>query len=98
GLAILTVVKAGFLGSARFGSGIIVSRLRDGGWSAPSAIATVGGGFGGQIGLELTDFVFILNDYAAVRTFARAGSITLGGNVSLAAEMLRLLALPAPAV
>lgn len=53
--------------------------------SAPSGIGTVGGGFGGQIGFELTDFVFILNDAAAVKTFAQMGSITLGGNVSLAA-------------
>ncbi|KAF4554336.1 Las17-binding protein actin regulator-like protein 1 [Elsinoe fawcettii] len=85
GLAILTVFKAGFLGSARFGSGIVVARLSDGSWSAPTAIGTVGGGFGGQIGFELTDFVFILNDAASVRTFAQAGSITLGGNVSIAA-------------
>lgn len=53
--------------------------------SAPTAVGTVGGGFGGQIGFELTDFVFILNDAMAVKTFAQAGSITLGGNVSLAA-------------
>jgi SH3 domain-containing YSC84-like protein 1 len=33
----------------------------------------------------LTDFVFILNDAAAVRTFSQAGSLTLGGNVSIAA-------------
>jgi SH3 domain-containing YSC84-like protein 1 len=45
----------------------------------------VGGGFGGQIGFELTDFVFILNDAMAVKTFAQVGSITLGGNVSIAA-------------
>jgi SH3 domain-containing YSC84-like protein 1 len=45
----------------------------------------VGGGFGGQIGFELTDFVFILNDASAVRTFSQAGSVTLGGNVSIAA-------------
>jgi hypothetical protein len=45
----------------------------------------VGGGFGGQIGFELTDFVFILNDASAVRTFAQVGSLTLGGNVSIAA-------------
>lgn len=81
----MTVLKAGFLGSGRFGSGIVVSRLADGSWSAPSAIATLGGGVGGQIGFELTDFVFILNDYAAVRTFSHAGALTLGGNVSLAA-------------
>ncbi|KAI1631216.1 hypothetical protein F4809DRAFT_633337 [Biscogniauxia mediterranea] len=85
GLAILTVIKAGFLGSARFGSGLVVARLPDGSWSAPSAIMTAGGGFGGQIGFELTDFVFILNDSHAVKTFSQQGSITLGGNVSIAA-------------
>jgi lipid-binding SYLF domain-containing protein len=85
GLAIITVIKAGFLGTARYGNGIVVARLLDGTWSAPSAIATAGAGFGGQIGFELTDFVFILNDAAAVRTFSQAGSLTLGGNVSIAA-------------
>jgi hypothetical protein len=63
----------------------VIARLPDGTWSAPSALATVGGGFGGQIGFELTDFVFILNDASAVRTFAQAAQITLGGNVSIAA-------------
>ena len=63
----------------------MVACLADGSWSAPSAIGTVGGGFGGQIGFEITDFVFILNDANAVRTFAQAGSLTLGGNVSIAA-------------
>ncbi|KAK4154774.1 hypothetical protein C8A00DRAFT_32446 [Chaetomidium leptoderma] len=85
GLAILTVIKAGFLGSARFGSGLVIARLPDGSWSAPSAIATGGAGFGGQIGFELTDFVFILNDASAVKTFSQSGSLTLGGNVSIAA-------------
>ncbi|KAK2745142.1 hypothetical protein FQN57_004049 [Myotisia sp. PD_48] len=85
GLAIITVLKAGFLGSGRFGSGVVVARLGDGRWSAPSAIVTAGAGFGGQVGFELTDFVFILNDAAAVRSFSQAGSITLGGNVSIAA-------------
>lgn len=78
-------MKAGFLGSGRFGSGIVIARLADGTWSAPSAIATAGAGVGGQIGFELTDFVFILNDAAAVRTFSQVGSLTLGGNVSVAA-------------
>ncbi|KAM3419017.1 hypothetical protein BST61_g4972 [Cercospora zeina] len=85
GLAIITIFKAGFLGSGRFGSGVVVARLADGTWSAPSAIGTVGGGFGGQIGFELTDFVFILNDANAVKTFSQVGSLTLGGNVSIAA-------------
>ena len=81
----MTIIKAGFLGSGRFGSGIIVARLPDGTWSAPSAVGQAGAGFGGQIGFELTDFVFILNDYASVRTFAQAGTLTVGGNISIAA-------------
>jgi lipid-binding SYLF domain-containing protein len=85
GLAIITVFKAGFLGSRRYGNGIAVARLSNGSWSAPSAISLGGVGFGGQIGFELTDFVFVLNDAAAVRAFSLQGSLTLGGNVSLAA-------------
>ena len=85
GLVVITQIKAGFVGSARFGSGIIVARLSDGSWSAPSAVGTAGGGVGYQIGFELTDFVFILNDAAAVRTFSQQASLTLGGNISIAA-------------
>lgn len=48
-------------------------------------VAGCSAGFGGQIGAELTDFVFILNDASAVKTFAQVGSLTLGGNVSIAA-------------
>ncbi|PYI11247.1 DUF500-domain-containing protein [Aspergillus sclerotiicarbonarius CBS 121057] len=84
GLVILTVAKVAFLGSVRIGSGVLVARLKDGSWSAPSAIMSLGGGFGGQFGVELTDFVFILQNDLAVRTFAQLGSLTLGINVSLA--------------
>ncbi|KAL4746802.1 hypothetical protein BDW72DRAFT_28324 [Aspergillus terricola var. indicus] len=92
-LAILTVTKAGFLGSLRFGSGILIARLPDSndpnrqdgsGWSAPSAISTFGLGFGGQVGFELTDFVFILNDTDSVTTFSKLGSLTVSGNFSIA--------------
>ncbi|KAL7663004.1 SH3 domain-containing protein [[Candida] zeylanoides] len=88
GLAVITVLKAGFLFSGRAGSGVIVARLPDGSWSPPTAIMTAGAGVGGQIGAELTDFVFILNSKAAVDSFAQAGSITLGTNVSVAAGPL----------
>ncbi|KAL6232381.1 hypothetical protein BDW75DRAFT_243021 [Aspergillus navahoensis] len=93
-LAILTVTKAGILGSLRFGSGILIARLPnnndpahpDGGsaWSPPSAISTFGVGFGGQAGFELTDFVFILNDTDSVFTFSKLGSLTVSGNFSIA--------------
>ncbi|KAI5778375.1 hypothetical protein EDC01DRAFT_341993 [Geopyxis carbonaria] len=85
GLAILTIAKFGFLLTARGGSGIVIARRPDGSWSAPSAIGTAGAGFGSQLGAEVTDFVMILNDANAVKTFAQVGSLTLGGNVSVAA-------------
>lgn len=72
------------LGGIRFGSGLMVSRLPDGSWSAPSAVALAGLGFGGQWGIELTDFVFVLNTEAAVQTFLKSGNITMGGNISIA--------------
>ncbi|KAG0348999.1 hypothetical protein BG004_002857 [Podila humilis] len=85
GLAIFTVIKAGFLFSGRAGSGLVVARLDDGSWSAPSAIGTGGMGFGGQIGAELTDFVIVLNNRAAVKAFSTGGNVTLGGNLSVSA-------------
>ena len=37
------------------------------------------------LGGELTDFVMILNDANAVKAFSQLGSVTLGGNLSIAA-------------
>lgn len=58
--------------------------MADGSWTAPSAIGMAGVGAGGQFGAELTDFVFVLNTDAAVKTFMQSGSLTLGGNISMA--------------
>lgn len=49
GLAIFSVVKAGFVWSGKAGSGVVTARLNDGSWSAPSCIATGGVGFGLQV-------------------------------------------------
>ncbi|EJF63900.1 hypothetical protein DICSQDRAFT_82430 [Dichomitus squalens LYAD-421 SS1] len=84
GFAIFTIFKAGFLFSARAGSGIVIAKLDDGSWSAPSAIGTAGVGVGGQAGAEMTDFLIVLNSRSAVTSFMSAGSLTLGGNLSLA--------------
>ncbi|KAF5377181.1 hypothetical protein D9615_006335 [Tricholomella constricta] len=84
GFAIFTIFKAGFLFSARAGSGIVIARLDDGTWSSPSAIGTAGLGVGGQVGAEMTDFLIVLNTRSAIQTFMAAGSLTLGGNLSLA--------------
>src|SRR6185295_16962156 len=65
GVAILTVTKAGFIGSGRGGTG--------------------GLGAGFQAGVEITEFVMILNTPAAVEAFSKQANVTLGGNLSVAA-------------
>lgn len=85
GIAIITVIRAGFLFTMRAGSGLIVSRLQNGEWSAPSAIALGGMGGGFDIGGEITNFVIILNTRSAVSAFSKGGNVTLGGNISVAA-------------
>jgi lipid-binding SYLF domain-containing protein len=87
GVAILTVTKAGFIGSARGGTGVVLARTEKG-WSAPSAVGTGGLGIGFQAGVEVTEFVIVLNTPAAVDAFAKQGNITLGGNLSVAAGPL----------
>ena len=84
GVAILTVTKGGFIGSARGGSGVVVARLAKG-WSGPSEIGTGGVGFGFQAGVDITEFVMILNTPAAVEAFSKQGNVTLGGNMSVSA-------------
>src|SRR5262245_46004442 len=84
GLAILTVLKAGFLFSGQGGTGIVIARIGKG-WSAPSAIGTGGAGFGFQVGAEVTEFVLVLNTPDAVDAFAKGGNVSFGGALSAAA-------------
>uniref|UniRef100_A0A9L0TI77 SH3 domain-containing YSC84-like protein 1 n=1 Tax=Equus caballus TaxID=9796 RepID=A0A9L0TI77_HORSE len=84
GLAVLSVIKAGFLVTARGGSGVVLARLPDGKWSAPSAIGIAGLGGGFEIGIEVSDLVIILNYDRAVEAFAKGGNLTLGGNFTVA--------------
>jgi len=84
GLAIMSVVKAGFIFSAKGGQGVVVARTPHG-WSGPSFIATGGGGWGLQAGAQITDFVIVLNTDAAVQAFSRGGNVTVGVDLSAAA-------------
>lgn len=84
GLAIISVVKAGFIFSGKAGDGIVVARTGQG-WSGPSFIRTGGAGWGPQIGAQVTDFVIVLNNERAVRAFSKGGNVTLGADASVAA-------------
>ena len=84
GLAIISVVKAGFFFSGKAGEGVVVARTGHG-WSGPSFVGTGGAGFGPQIGAQVTDFVIVLNNESAVRAFSKGGNVTLGADASVAA-------------
>ncbi|CAM8911095.1 unnamed protein product [Rhodiola kirilowii] len=85
GLAILTVAKAGALVTYKLGTGLVVVRKSDVSWSAPSAICCVGLGWGAQIGVELTDFIIVLRDIEAVKTFCSRMHFSFGAGCSAAA-------------
>lgn len=113
-MAIITVAKVGALLSYKLGTGLVISRRSDGSWSAPSAILSVGLGWGAQvnficsiqhvpvsytcrrnhirifvlfcqIGGELMDFIIVLHDVKAVKTFCSRMHFSLGAGCSAAA-------------
>src|SRR5262249_18344867 len=93
GLAILRVLKAGFLFSGQGGLGLVVARTMTGklrveqgrrviqgraaAWSGPSAIGTGGAGFGFQVGAEVTGYRMVPNNGAAGEACLRGGDVTL---------------------
>lgn len=84
GLAILTVLKAGFMFSGQGGWGVVVARTPHG-WSGPSAIGTGGAGFGFQVGVQVTEFILVLNTPEAVAAFEHGGNVSIGGTLSATA-------------
>lgn len=83
GVAILTITKAGFVVSGRGGTGVIVARTENG-WSGPSAIGSGGIGVGFQAGVQVSEYVIILNTQEAVNAFSKGSNVTLGANLSAA--------------
>lgn len=84
GLAFLTVAKVGLVLAPRVGTGLVIARLSDGSWSAPSAIGTCGVSWGALAGVELTDFVVLLNTAEALAAFAGVGQLAVGVGVDVA--------------
>ncbi len=85
GIAVVTVAKAGLWIGGEIGTGLVVARLPNGDWSAPSAVGLVGFSFGALIGVQLTDHVFLLmTDKAVEMLGTNSGSINLGADVGVA--------------
>jgi len=84
GVAFLTVFKGGFVVAPRLGTGLVLARTQDGGWSAPAAIGTVGCNWGALVGADMTDYIIVLNTPEAVSAFSGVGQVALGANLELA--------------
>uniref|UniRef100_A0A3B3YAK2 SH3 domain-containing YSC84-like protein 1 n=1 Tax=Poecilia mexicana TaxID=48701 RepID=A0A3B3YAK2_9TELE len=72
GLAIISVIKAGFMVTARGGSGVVIARLAD---RRKSSAAYC---------VQVSDLVIILNQRRAIEAFTKGGNLTLGGNCTVA--------------
>ncbi|GAA6027251.1 hypothetical protein JCM8097_002526 [Rhodosporidiobolus ruineniae] len=66
------------------GSGVIMAKLEDGTWSAPSFISPNNLTVGAMLGLDFYDCILILRTQEAVDSF-RTHKVTLGGEIAVAA-------------
>lgn len=84
GLAIFTTMRTGLWVSGAGGSGILVARTADGGWSPPSGILLHTAGLGFLVGVDIYDCVVVINTEKALEAFTKI-RCTLGGEVSAVA-------------
>jgi len=83
GLVFVTLVKAGFIFTGKYGTGFVVARLTESTWSCPSAVTLAGVGCGVQVGAEIQHVCFMLPNRNTVEAFKSRGQFTLGGELSL---------------
>jgi len=81
GLAIFTVMRMGLHWSGAGGSGVVLSRLPNGEWSAPSGILIHTLGWGLMAGADIYDCVAVINNDEGMKGFTML-RCTLGAEVS----------------
>lgn len=85
GIAIIPgVIKAGFIIGGRYGTGVLMVKKKDGGWSDPSFITLAGGSIGWQIGVESIDIILVFKNERSIDKIV-TGKFTLGADASIAA-------------
>lgn len=81
GLILLSVVEVGFIFSGNVGTGILLSKKEDGGWSPPSAVGLTGVGWGFLIGGSLRDLMIFLYDENSLAS--ASDGLKVGGQMEL---------------
>lgn len=85
GIAIIPgVIKAGFIIGGRHGTGVVIVRNKEGGWSNPSFISITGGSVGWQIGAQSTDIILVFKSRKGIDNMMK-GKFTLGADAAVAA-------------
>ncbi|KJE93984.1 Sh3yl1-prov protein [Capsaspora owczarzaki ATCC 30864] len=85
GIVVLMVTRVAVGISGRGGRGFVIAKLRNGKWSAPSAVSMGGIGLGVELGGERTGMVLLLHTQEAVAAFSRGSVNCLGGNFTAVA-------------
>ena len=84
GLVFLTVIQGGFIVALNGGTGCIIVRKADGGWTGPSSIGVGGLSFGALAGASKIDYILILPNDSAVEQFCGREQVRLGGEIQIA--------------
>jgi lipid-binding SYLF domain-containing protein len=88
GIAVIPhVVKGAFGIGGRWGKGLVVQRLENGGWSAPAYVSVGGASYGFQIGVDATDLVLVFTDRSGLQSLLDDG-LKLGADAGVTAGPL----------
>jgi lipid-binding SYLF domain-containing protein len=79
GFMFLTFVRLGFLGGARFGSGLVVAKREDGTWSAPSAVGMGGLSVGFMAGGDVVNMCLVMMSKRLVEVLSEKGQLSFDG-------------------
>jgi lipid-binding SYLF domain-containing protein len=79
-----SVIKVGLGIGGRRGSGVMVVRKDNGGWSNPIFVNLTGGSFGFQVGVQSADVVLVFTSRQSIEGIV-GGKVTLGADASVAA-------------
>ncbi|KAI9353184.1 hypothetical protein BD770DRAFT_141571 [Pilaira anomala] len=83
GIVFIRLYHVGFGFSAKGGTGIVIGRLPDGSWSAPSGVSIASIGFGHQAGGEIIESIMVMNR-KAIKVFYEGGrQFELGMSIGL---------------
>jgi lipid-binding SYLF domain-containing protein len=85
GVAFLTDLKAGFVWTGKIGTGLVIKKLSDDKWSAPSAIGTAGVGFGVEARGEMVEMMVLLNSDEAIESFMQTSQASTSATIEFAA-------------